>query len=330
MRRRTARALAGVLLGGVLAWLLIRSSGGLDAVVDSVRQSISGADGGLLAAALGLFVASQLLRAVRWKVLSLRTEIGLGSALPLTSVHIGLGHLLPVRLSDVAMVGLFRHHASVPLGDGTGVVIVSKLLDLVAMGSVVAVVVAAGTGGAVAAVAPAVAAAGILGVLLMPWVLRWIRRPVAAVSMRLPRGGHGLLRWYRELRCASSYRNSPLRLVGALGISLGVWILKMLMFLMLLRAVSQPLGGLPVWKLFAAFAVTDLTMALPVHGLLGVGTVEAGWTAGFALAGVGGAEVVQAGFSVHILWLAMAILVMLAALPVVLAGRRARRGETAG
>ena len=329
MRRRTARALAGVVLGGVLAWLLIRSSGGLAAVLDSVRQSISGADGGLLAAALGLFVASQLLRAVRWKVLSLRTEIGLGSAVPLTSVHIGLGHLLPVRLSDVAMVGLFRHHASVPLGDGTGVVIVSKLLDLVAMGSVVAVVVAAGTGGAAAAVAPAVAAAGVLGVLLMPWVLRWVRRPVAALSTRLSRG-HALLRWYRELRCASSYRNSPLRLVAGLGISLGVWILKMLMFLMLLRAVSQPLGGLPVWKLFAAFAVTDLTMALPVHGLLGVGTVEAGWTAGFALAGVGGAEVVQAGFSVHILWLAMAILVMLVALPVVLAGRRSRRGETAG
>jgi hypothetical protein len=67
-------------------------------------------------------------------------------------------------------------------------------------------------------------------------------------------------------------------------------------------------------------------MALPVHGLLGVGTVEAGWTAGFALAGIGGARVVRAGFSVHILWLAMAVAVMMAALPVVMAGGGERSG----
>ncbi len=325
MGRRTARALAGVVLGGVLAWFLVRASGGLSAVADSVGRSLSGADPGLLALGLGLFVASQLMRAVRWKVLALRTPLTLRRTVPLTSVHIGLGHLLPVRLSDVAMVGLFRHHAAVPLGDGTGVVIVSKLLDLVAMGSVVAVVVAFGTGGAAAAIAPGVAAAGVLGVLLMPWILRWIRRPVAAASVRLSRG-HALLRWFRELRCASSYRNSPLRLVGGLALSLCVWALKMLMFLSLLRAVSIELGHLPVWKLFTAFAVTDLTMALPVHGLLGVGTVEAGWTAGFALAGISGAEVVRAGFAVHILWLFMAVAIMLVALPAVLSRRRRSEG----
>lgn len=325
MRRRTARALAGVLLGAVLAWLLARGSGGVGAVARSVGASLVGADRGLLAAGLALFIGSQLLRAFRWRLLSLRTELPMARSLPLTSVHIGLGHLLPVRLSDVAMVGLFRHHAALPLGDGTGVVIVSKLLDLVAMGSVVAVVVAVGAGGAAAVVAPAVAAVGVVGVVLLPGVLRMARRPVAALALRVS-GGHSLLRWYRELRCACSFRRSRGRLGAGLAISLLVWVMKMTMFLMLLRAVSPTLGEMPLWKLFAAFAVTDLTMALPVHGLMGVGTVEAGWTAGFAMAGIRGAAVVQAGFSVHIIWLAMALGMLVIALPVVL-HRRSGRGE---
>jgi uncharacterized membrane protein YbhN (UPF0104 family) len=325
MRHRTARALAGVVLGAVLAWLLARGSGGVEEVTRSVVVSLSQADPGLLAAALGLFLGSQVLRAFRWRLLSLRTDLPMARSLPLTSVHIGLGHLLPVRLSDVAMVGLFRHHASLPLGDGTGVVIVSKLLDLVAMGSVVAVVVAMGAGGAAAVAAPAVAAAGVVGVLLLPGLLRLVRRPVGAAALRIA-GGHKLLRWFRELRCASSFRRSRGRLAGGLALSLLVWVMKMMMFLMLLRAVSPGLGGLPLWKLFTAFAVTDLTLALPVHGLMGIGTVEAGWTAGFAMAGIRGAEVVRAGFTVHIIWLAMAMGIMVLASPVVIARGTGRRG----
>ena len=318
----------GVALGLVLAWVLVSRSGGPEAVVQSVSASIAGADATMLLLALLLFTGSQVVRAYRWRVLSLRTTLGLGRALPLTSVHIGLGHLLPVRLSDLALVGLFQHHAALPLGDGTGVVVVAKLLDLVAMGSVVALVVAFGTGGAAAVAAPAVALVGVIGVLLLPWILRWVKGPVGRISTRLSRG-HSLLRWYRELRCASSYRNRPGRLLGGLGLSMVVWAMKMVMFLLLLRAVSVDLGALPLWKLFTAFAVTDLTMALPIHGLLGLGTVEAGWTAGFALAGISGAEVVRVGFSVHILWLSMAVAMMALALPLVLFSGGSRGEETA-
>ncbi|MEA3265778.1 MAG: hypothetical protein U9P42_02385, partial [Candidatus Fermentibacteria bacterium] len=87
-------------------------------------------------------------------------------------------------------------------------------------------------------------------------------------------------------------------------------------------------SGLPMWQIFTASAITDLTMALPVHGLMSMGTVEAGWVAGFALAGVsgtlpGGLSVIEAGFSVHLLWLSMAVLLMLGGtVALLLSGRK--------
>jgi hypothetical protein len=86
---------------------------------------------------------------------------------------------------------------------------------------------------------------------------------------------------------------------------------------------STGVTGIPLWKIFVASAITDLTMALPVHGLFSMGTVETGWVAGFALVGIT-EGVVERGFAVHLLWVFLAVAISALALPWLIAARRGR------
>jgi hypothetical protein len=250
--------------------------------------------------------------------------------MPVTSVHIGLGHLLPVRLTDVVLVGLFRKFGGVPVGDAAATVILAKLQDILAMGAVIGAAIVSGVSGRIAVLAPLLVLTGTLGVLLLPRVLLLLRGTVHRVfSRRFGRVG----RWYDDLTEASSVRGRKTRFLTALALSVVAWCCKLLMFTFLLKAIG--VTGIPLWKVFIACGITDLTMALPVNGLLSLGTVEAGWTAGFAIVGIEGIvgpglSVVEAGFSVHILWLLMAVVLMVPALPWLLVrGRKAAPGTSA-
>jgi hypothetical protein len=102
------------------------------------------------------------------------------------------------------------------------------------------------------------------------------------------------------------------------------------MFLLMLEALG--VTGVPGWKIFLASGITNIIMALPINGLLSIGTTEAGWTAAFAMVGVEGSlisnfDIVELGFSVHILWMIMAVVLMLLAMPLLIWDGRRRRIE---
>lgn len=269
--------------------------------------SLASADRGLAALAALLYAGSIALRAVRLVLLS-EGRVGRGKALPLTALHAGLGHLLPVRLSDLALVGLLRGYASLPAGEGTGVVILSKLQDLVCLGLVVSAAVAAGAAGSLVPFALISIAAGVAGLAAMPMLL-----DRAGFVRRIPLVGPGAGRFLENLRSSSSiWRRGRLGFALSAAASLLAWVLKLSMFVALARAVG--LVEPPVWQIFFAGAVTDLIMALPVHGLFNLGTAEAGWMAGFTLVGATGDNLVTAGFGVHLIWMSLAIVFMLTSL----------------
>lgn len=326
-RGKLTGAIFGTAAGLLLAWLLLRGSAGGSGVskaAANVIDLIRGADHTLLLAAFGLFLASQFLRALRWILLEIERKYGFTLSAAVTAIHVGLGHLLPLRLADLAFVGLFRRYGSVPVGHGTANVVFAKLLDIMAMGVVVGSVAAGGIGNLVIA-APALVLVGFLGILFMSPLLRRIGRPVRWLLGRIVPGDR--THWFDDLLAASSVKGRKRRLLAAFAVSVLVWAAKLYMFVLLLESLG--VTGIPEWKIFLASAVTNVVMALPVHGLLSVGTVEASWTAAFAVVGVdGGAlhgvNIVELGFSVHILWMLMAVLPMLFALPVpLLLNRRA-------
>ncbi|OPL18542.1 MAG: hypothetical protein AVO35_04210 [Candidatus Aegiribacteria sp. MLS_C] len=313
------------MIGVILAWLLLRSAageGGTGAALDGIASRTTGADPMLLAWAFALFVLSQVLRALRWMLLGFRRNYRFGLSMAVTSIHVGLGHLLPFRLADLAFVGLFRHYGEVPVGHGTASVVLAKLLDLMAMGVVIGSAVAAGVGEMVLAAAVLVVT-GLTGMVFLSPVLRFMAKPARWTLSRFLPGGR--THWYDDLIEASSVRGRKGRLAAAFAVSILVWAAKLYMFSVLLESLG--VTGIPQWKIFLASGITNMIMAIPVHGLLSIGTTEAGWTAAFAMVGVEGSmissfDVVEAGFSVHILWLLMALVLMIMALPLLAIDRR--------
>ncbi|MCD4847348.1 MAG: flippase-like domain-containing protein [Candidatus Aegiribacteria sp.] len=318
LNKKFASAAFGIVLGLSLSWFLLRTSGGHDGIVSALNNifnRVADADTGLLLGAFALFLLSQILRAFRWMILSFGKKVPFSLSMPVTSIHVGLGHLLPVRLSDVAFVGLFKHFGSIPVGYGTATVVLAKLLDLVAMGIIIGSAVAAGVG-EMAYVAPILVLIGSLGIIFIVPLLRAIRKPSVWVLQKLMPGE--ITHWFDDLLEASSVKGKKGKLASAFLVSLIAWISKLLMFCLLLESLG--ITGIPLWKIFFASGVTDLTMALPVHGLLSLGTVEAGWAAGFAMVGIegivaSGTNIIELGFSVHLLWMFMAVFLMILAIP---------------
>ena len=309
-RMQNARMIAFLITGIALTYFLLMQSGSLNQSVSRILAAVGEADVVWLAVSLGLFATTQVVRALRWQVLSWDHEIRLKQSLPLTAVHVGLGHILPVRLSDVALVGLFKRYASIPLGSGAAPVILAKLMDVIAMGFVVSCSFIAGLSGPVVYVAASASLAGVVSLFFLPVILSVFTKPVKRIF-----GNGRVFHVWREMAQATEITSGrKTQVFAALTLSIAGWAVKLFMFYALLRSVG--VNGVPMWQIFTASAITDLTMALPVHGLLSLGTVETGWVAGFALAGVsgelpGGLSVVEAGFSVHLLWLSMAVLLML-------------------
>ena len=316
--KKTTSAVLGTLIGLVLAWLLLRSSvgsGGISSAISNIFSRIAETDKLLLLIAFLLFLASQILRAFRWMLLSFGRKYRFTLSMAVTVIHVGLGHLLPFRLADVAFVGLFRHFGEVPVGHGTAKVFLAKLLDLMAMGVVIGSAVAAGVG-EMALIAPLLLLVGFLGIVFMSPLLRIVQKPVQWILERILHLDKP--RWFNDLLEASSVRERKGKLASAFLISILVWITKLSMFCFLLEALG--VTGVPGWKVFLASGVTNIIMALPINGLLSIGTVEAGWTAGFAMVGIEGLaisnmNIIELGFSVHILWTLMAVLIMILAIP---------------
>ena len=176
-----------------------------------------------------------------------------------------------------------------------------------AMGLVVSGVAAFSLSGLMVNVVPMilVVLSGLL-IVFLPGILSLLRGPI----LSLFRTGRPAS-WYVDLCDSVRSPDRKARLSLGLLVSILAWGCKLGMFTCLL--VSLGVRDIPLWKIFFASAVTDLTMALPVHGLMSMGTVETGWVAGFAVVGISG--MVEVGFAVHLLWLALAVVISCLCVP---------------
>lgn len=316
MRHIRARVVLAVAAGALVTWLMLGGpSGRAGERIAAISATLSSTDLSMLLPAAALYACSLVARAARLNLLG-PGGMSAGRALQMTAIHAGLGHILPLRLSDIALVGLLRGYASVPAGRGTGMVILSKLMDVSSLGLVISSAFLFGAGTRVTLAAVAALVAGTAGILLLPLLPGAASRIHGGFS-RNPRI-RGFLSSLDE--AAWIWRRDRGRFLRAGLMSVAAWASKLLMFVCLARAVGllEP----AFWQIFFAGGVTDLIMALPVHGLFSLGTAEAGWTAGFAVLGVSGEEILTAGFGVHILWMLMAFAGILVAVPLLGHDRR--------
>ena len=265
-----------------------------------------------LAAGFALYVASYCLRTLRWMVLLGARGIRFHELLAVTAGHTLSNNFLPARTGEVSYIVLVRRYFAVSVEDGLATLLFARLLDMITLLSLFipcsgVLLSDAQTRGRIVVLA-SVSLVVLLWVSLAP---DRIVRLVLAPARRLSGGDGPLGRWSEKLarrveeigRSVEKIKHRGI-IVAGMGLSLLNWLAKFLMFHVFVMAMGVDIH---FFKVIMGAAVSELTTVLPVHGVAGLGTMEAGWTIGFVLLGLDKESAVATGFNAHVLYLLFSV-----------------------
>jgi len=260
-----------------------------------------------IAAAGALYLLVSVLRGARLAVL---TSLPVGRAVLMSTAAQAAVQTVPVRMGELALPALLKRHSKVPLARGMGILLTVRALDLAGIGTWAGAAIGLHWG----AERPVILAASIA--LVLPLVLL---PTLAAIGDRLmvrciaPRGHHGR-RWARRARRLRStldeLRGRSGRLAAAMLLTLVIWggIWTIIRVLLWAIGFSWPLDVVIV----GTSAATVATL-VPVNVLGNIGTLEAGWTAGFAALGIPVETAAATGVAIHLWSLLVAVVFGIAA-----------------
>lgn len=279
------------LLGGLVWWVHARI--GWRELVQPWRELGVGAVGW---AFLAVF-ASHVLRAVR-----IRDYFGTalrgrpGAVLSVSLVHNLLNTLLPMRTGEAAFPLLLRSRFGVETARSVPGLLLFRLLDL-------QVVLLLGLGVLTLGgeVGPIIGAAAMILLAVAPAILGPAR---SALLGRLPAEGDRLGRvggWLRR----------GLDSLPARGHLFRTWVLTLLTWTVKLAAygfILSTLGGFSAGAGMLGSITGELSSVLPVHGVAGAGTYEAGVVLGLAPLGIPLEAAVRGAVNLHLFVLGTALL----------------------
>ena len=225
-----------------------------------------------------------------------RSEIGGGfvASLKITLMHNLLNNLLPMRTGEISFPVLMHRHFGMNPARSTAALLWFRLLDLHALGLIALLAVGLHTLDTASVIALALAWLALppllhasrrfLGARFRPNETSWFARHAAEVAAGLPRD------W------AAFSRAWAWTLVNWI-VKLGVfaWILELFVAIPAAAAWLGAIGG-------------DLTSVLPVHGIAGAGSYEAGVVAALLPFGVEAKAALAAAVNLHLFVLGSAVL----------------------
>lgn len=233
----------------------------------------------------------------------LRLTVLVGSGLPaaravaLATAAQSAAVFVPARIGELAMPWLLRRHQNLDMAAGVGVLVVSRALDVAALGVWAAggIVAVWGTSNPLAL---AVAFALVAPLLLLPFAAATVERLAVRLLARRLAGRRWAHRVRRLRRSLGDLRRSPGRLLTAATVSLATWAMLWVKTWLLLVAMGY---RWPFADVLVGAAVASLTNAVPLHVVGNLGASETGWTAAFVALGVPLAAAAATGLAVH-LW----------------------------
>jgi uncharacterized membrane protein YbhN (UPF0104 family) len=222
-----------------------------------------------------------------------------------------LATITPGRAGELSYVVLLRQDGRVPGAEGLAGFVVARALDFVvvfgvALGALLAVRQGLPPGsGRVLATAGALFGLSILVLAQLAWISE---KGVGVIDtlLRVTRAG----RWpiARRLGAISGDVHAQIIRVRAEGdatrlwlLTAGIWISSYAVSWIWIRGLGLPLS---LGQAIFVAAVAGLASSLPVQGLAGLGTTEAGWAIPLVIVGVGREQAIAAGFCFHALALA--------------------------
>lgn len=280
------KRLVAILLSlALVAWLVHEGRWqGLAEVVGRLSPGV------MIVAFLG-FLASYSLRALRIFD-EFRREIGprFGACLRIVLIHNALVNVMPFRSGEAAFPLLMRQTFATPLTRGIASLFWLRLQDAFVVMALAALVWPG--------LPPALRGVGVAGVLGLAWYLpRWARQPHAWLE------GEGFLHKLGRVRDAFADSTHHARF-GWLW-TLGNWSVKLAAQAWLLAALLPA----PLRSGAAGALGAELAAILPVQGVAGFGTYEAGAAAALLPAGVPLEQGLQAALALHLFVIASALLV---------------------
>src|SRR3989440_7139054 len=213
----------------------------------------------------------------------------------------GASLVVPGRGGDAAFVMRPRTRLDAPVAVGVGAAVLSRLLDLVSL-LLIALITAplAGVilprpllgGGVALALLIAAGLAGLFWSRSRRSIVGWLER------LALPASIHERLHFAIEELGSGS---RPALLLMA---TLTARVATGLQYFALFAAIDQPLSLVQVWF---ALSIRTLLLAVPLQGLVGLGTMQVWWTAGLTLLGWPVDDAIAASLAVHLLDLCISL-----------------------
>ncbi|TME87446.1 MAG: flippase-like domain-containing protein [Chloroflexi bacterium] len=213
----------------------------------------------------------------------------------------GASLILPGPSGDAAFVMLARTRLTAPVAVGVGAALLSRLLDVASL-----LLVALITAPLAGVVLPgAMLGGGVVLALLIAvglTALFWSRPRGAIVGwlerLSLPASLHERLHFAIEELGSGS---RPALLVAA---TVAARVATGLQYFALFAAIDQPLSLVQVWF---ALSIRTLLLAVPIQGVVGLGTMQVWWTAALTLLGWPVGDAIAASLAVHLLDLCVSL-----------------------
>ncbi len=262
------------------------------------------------AAILGLVMWGLLnvLRAWRFQLLVHSRRVSMDRMFSIVNVQNLLATLTPGRAGEVSYVVLLRSEGRVPSAEGLAGLVVARAFDFVVASAILVaslwmvrgLLPAQGTG--LVFTALALFSLSIVALLGLAWLTSvWVRllhRLVDGTRLGRIRMAHRLAAKAEEVH-ADIVRMRARGTVGRMALlTAAIWLASYAVSFIWIAGLGLPLGF--TGTLFVA-VVAGLAVSLPVQGIAGLGTTEAGWAIPLILLGIQRETAIAAGFCFHAL-----------------------------
>ncbi len=264
--QRLISTILALLISFVVLWWLLADGAG-----QALWNAVQGARlwplmlGGMIA------IAIQVIRA--WRFALLRD----GSFEPPSSTMVGIAtrlvlfnFLLPFKLGEVSFPLMMKRAYGTPFGQGAGILILCRLLDLGTVTAIILLSAAWLINPLIHGFDPALVSMFGVIALVMPFLIAAQLPRLRRLTEHAPRINHlaGQMSHGAEMMRPLGHRF----LVAAL--TLSIWIAHAVIAWLVAHAVGAGLGFLPMAM---ASASSNLAFALPISGVAGLGPPQAAW-----------------------------------------------------
>ncbi len=270
-----------------------------------------------LVVALATYTLVYLARTWRFRLFNILSRVPRLRMFSIAALHALSIMVLPARTGELTLIYLLRRYEGVRIGRGAGVLLVSRLYDLLAvalfgLGALGSYQLSLGgpDRGLIFGLIGLILALMVAGLLLI--------RPLWGWTLRLWRNGLERAGWAenRLLRAATTAAlevEAVLREASGGGLALQLLLTSIVIWVGWFGTAWALLGAMGFGQLSFAQVVIGssggvITGVLPINAVGNWGTMQADWTAGFYLFGVSAEDGIATGFAVQIYVLLFAVL----------------------